>query len=66
MLLTVYCCSNKTDRRDIVMPKAKYDEIYLELKRDARKMASFKEQTYTADTFFLDWEDDDDMDNPDD
>lgn len=35
-------------------------------KRDARKMASFKEQTYTADTFFLDWEDDDDMDNPDD
>ena len=35
-------------------------------KRDARKMASCKEQTYTADTFFLDWEDDDDMDNPDD
>ena len=29
-------------------------------KRDARDMASFREATYTADDFFLDWEDDDD------
>lgn len=28
-------------------------------KRDAREMASFREQSY-ADSFFLDWEDDDD------
>ena len=28
-------------------------------KRDAREMASFKEASYTADEFFLDWEDDD-------
>jgi len=31
-------------------------------KRDAREMASFKESSYTADDFFLDWEDDDDDD----
>lgn len=31
-------------------------------KRDAREMASFKEASYTADNFFLDWEDDDDDD----
>lgn len=31
-------------------------------KRDARDMAQFKESTYSADTFFLDWEDDDDED----
>lgn len=30
-------------------------------KRDARDMASFREQSY-ADSFFLDWEDDDDDD----
>lgn len=29
-------------------------------KRDAREMASFREASYTADNFFLDWEDDDD------
>lgn len=29
-------------------------------KRDAREMASFKEANFTADNFFLDWEDDDD------
>lgn len=28
-------------------------------KRDAREMASFREASYTADDFFLDWEDDD-------
>lgn len=35
-------------------------------KRDARKMADFREQSY-ADTFFLDWEDDDldDLDDED-
>lgn len=33
-------------------------------KRDARDMASFREQSY-ADTFFLDWEDDDDDDDLD-
>ena len=27
-------------------------------KRDAREMASFKEANFTADNFFLDWEDD--------
>lgn len=31
-------------------------------KRDARSMAQFKESTYSADNFFLDWEDDDDDD----
>lgn len=31
-------------------------------KRDAREMASFREQSY-ADSFFLDWEDDDDEGN---
>lgn len=31
-------------------------------KREARDMASFKEATFTADDFFLDWEDDDDED----
>lgn len=31
-------------------------------KRDARDMASFKESTYTADTYFLDWDDDPDED----
>lgn len=31
-------------------------------KRDAREMASFKEASYTADNFFLDWEEDDDED----
>lgn len=31
-------------------------------KRDARDMASFREQSY-ADSFFLDWEDDDDDDD---
>lgn len=35
-------------------------------KRDAREMAQFKEQSYAADTFFLDWEDDDDEDEFDD
>jgi ribosome-associated heat shock protein Hsp15 len=34
-------------------------------KRDAREMAQFKEQSYAADTFFLDWEDDDDEDDLD-
>jgi len=29
-------------------------------KRDAREIASFKEANYTADNFFLDWDDDDD------
>lgn len=29
-------------------------------KRDAREMASFKEASYTADNFFLDWDDEDD------
>lgn len=29
-------------------------------KRDAREMAQFKEQSYSADSYFLDWEDDDD------
>lgn len=29
-------------------------------KRDAREMASFKEASYTANDYFLDWEDDDD------
>jgi ribosome-associated heat shock protein Hsp15 len=31
-------------------------------KRDGRNLAQFKEQTYSADEFFLDWEDDDDDD----
>jgi len=31
-------------------------------KRDAREIASFKEATFTADDFYLDWEDDDDDD----
>lgn len=29
-------------------------------KRDAREMSKFKEDSYTSDAFFLDWEDDDD------
>ncbi len=28
-------------------------------KRDARNLSAFKDDTYTADNFFLDWEDDD-------
>ena len=36
-------------------------------KRDAREMTKFKEQSFYADNFFLDWEDDDDdlFDNED-
>ena len=34
-------------------------------KRDSRDLAAFRESTY-ADDFFLDWEDDDDMDETDD
>ena len=33
-------------------------------KRDSREMARFKEESY-ADAFFLDWEDDDDIDEAD-
>ena len=29
-------------------------------KRDSRELSRFKEETFTADDFFLDWEDDDD------
>lgn len=29
-------------------------------KRDSRELSRFKEDSYTADNFFLDWEDDDD------
>lgn len=29
-------------------------------KRDSRELERFKEESYTADNFFLDWEDDDD------
>ena len=31
-------------------------------KRDSRELSRFKEETFTADDFFLDWEDDDDDD----
>ena len=31
-------------------------------KREGRELSRFKEDTYTADEFFLDWEDDDDED----
>jgi ribosome-associated heat shock protein Hsp15 len=31
-------------------------------KRDGRNLAQFKEQSYSADEFFLDWEDDDEED----
>ena len=31
-------------------------------KRDSRELSRFKEDTYTADEFFLDWEDDDEED----
>lgn len=31
-------------------------------KRDSRELSRFKEESYTADNFFLDWEDEDDDD----
>ena len=31
-------------------------------KRDGRKLAEFREESSYADTYFLDWEDDDDED----
>lgn len=34
-------------------------------KRDAREMASFKEASYTADNFFLDWDDEEDFEEED-
>lgn len=58
-------------------PKAQYDLLEMSrisgfidrqkglgrpTKHDAREMARFKAETYTADDFFLDWEDDDDED----
>lgn len=34
-------------------------------KREGRELANFKESSYSADSFFLDWEDDDDDDDTD-
>jgi ribosome-associated heat shock protein Hsp15 len=34
-------------------------------KREGRELANFKESSYSADSFFLDWEDDDDDDDMD-
>lgn len=31
-------------------------------KREGRELSHFKEETYSSDTFFLDWDDDDDLD----
>lgn len=67
-----------TDYMENITPKSQYDMLEMArisgfvdrrkglgrpTKRDARDIAGFKDSTFSADEFFLDWEDDDDDDD---